>query len=230
MTSRDGPLQSWYDIHEALRNELPRLRAMAGEASVDDAEGLQALSDEVVFFADVLMVHSLSEDGVGFPIMRNRGIEVSPELTQDHHRELMLMYDIRRACLELRYHDDGQDVADALARVRRLLEEAEADLLAHIEAEDGDVIPRAAAALSHDDQMDLVIKMVAHTPAWLGPRLLPWMIANISRDHRVQLLKAWRDAMPPALFETRARVIRDGTEAALWNDLVSEVPDLARLT
>jgi hypothetical protein len=66
MTWHPGPLESWFDIHEALKNEFPRLRKMADKVRLDDAAGLAALSEEVVFFADVLTVHSLSEDGVGF--------------------------------------------------------------------------------------------------------------------------------------------------------------------
>lgn len=229
MTWHEGPLQSWYDIHEALRNEIPRLRAMARDVTLDDAAGLTALSDAVVFFADVLTVHSLSEDGVGFPILRHRGIDVPAALTEDHHRELVLLYDIRRACLELRFHDDDQDLAPALARVRDLLEATETDLLAHIAAEDEQVIPRAAANLSPEDQIQLVVKMVAHTPAWLGARLLPWMVASITRDHRVHLLKAWHSSMPPEIFKDKARAIRDGADAALWSDLVAELPALAQL-
>ena len=229
MTWHEGALQSWYDIHEALRNEVPRLRAMARDATVDDTAGLTALSDEVVFLADVLTVHSLSEDGVGFPILRHRGIDVPEWLTQDHHRELALLYDIRRACLELRFHEDDQDVAPALTRVRDLLEATEADLQDHIKAEDEEVIPQAAAKLSPEEQIRLVVTMVAHTPAWLGERLLPWMVASITRDHRVHLLRAWQQAMPPKVFEAKARTIRDGADATLWNDLVAEVPELAQL-
>jgi len=230
MTWHEGPLQSWYDIHEALGNEFPRLRAMAREVRLYDAPGLEALSDEVVFFADVLTVHSLSEDGVGFPILRHRGIEVPAGLTEDHHRELTALYDIRRACLELRYHDEDQDVAPALARVRELLEATEEDLRAHIEAEDEQVIPKAAAKLSPEEQIKLVVTMVAHTPAWLAARLLPWMIASITRDHRVHLLTAWQRSMPPKLFESKVRAIREGADAALWNELVTDMPELARVS
>jgi iron-sulfur cluster repair protein YtfE (RIC family) len=168
MTWHDGPLQSWYDIHEALRNEFPRLRKMANEARLDDPASLAALSDEVVFFAEVLTVHSLSEDGVGFPILRHRGVAVPQSLSEDHHRELAAVYNIRQACLELRYHDDGQNVAPALARVRVLLKEMEEDLIAHIACEDETIIPQAAARLSSDDQIQFVIKIVAHTPSWLS--------------------------------------------------------------
>ena len=229
MTWHDGPMQSWYDIHEALRNEFPRLRKMASEASLDDKDGLAALSDEVVFLSDVLTVHSLSEDGVGFPILRHRGIGVPAALSEDHLRELAAAYGIRQACLELRFHDAGQDVSPALARVRKLLEEMEADLDRHIDSEDEHIIPQAAAKLTPAEQAQLVVKMVAHTPAWLGPRLLPWMIAKITREHRVHLLKAWHQSMPAAVFAEKARHIRDGSDAALWNDLAAEIPDLAKL-
>jgi len=229
MAWHDDPMQSWYDIHEALRNEFPRLRRMANEVSLGDKDGLAALSDEVVFFAEVLNVHSLSEDGVGFPILRHRGIDVPAGLSDDHHRELAAVYNIRQACLELRFHDDDQDVAPALERVRALLEEMEEDLNGHIDAEDEDIIPQVAAKLSPADQMHLVVKMVAHTPIWLSPRLLPWMIASITREHRVALLKAWHDLMPPAVFAERAHLIRDGLEPELWVDLVAEIPALAAL-
>ena len=230
MTWHDGALQSWYDIHEALGNEVGRLCTLAREVATDDTDGLAALSDEVVFLADVLTVHSLSEDGVGFPILRQHGIDVPTWLTEDHHRELAALYDIRCACLELRYHDDDQDVAPALTRVRDLLAATEADLRAHIKVEDEQVIPLAAAKLTPDEQIRLVVTMVAHTPAWLGERLLPWMVASITRAHRIHLLKAWQQAMPPAVFEAKARTIRDGADSALWNDLVAQVPELARLS
>ncbi len=230
MTWHDGALQSWYDIHEALGKEVSRLRAVARDVTLNDTAGLTALSDEVVFLADVLTVHSLSEDGVGFPILRHHGIDVPEWLTQDHHRELVLLYDVRRACLELRFHEDGQDVAPALMRVRELLEATEADLKAHIDAEDNQVIPEAAAKLSPEAQIKLVVTMVAHTPAWLGERVLPWMIANITSDHRAHLLQAWQKAMPPEAFEAKARTIRAGADAKLWNELVADVPALARLT
>jgi hypothetical protein len=229
MSWHEGPLQSWYDIHEALGNEITRLKTMAGEVSIDDADGLIALSEEVRFFADVLTVHSLAEDGVGFPILRHHGVDVPKELSEDHHRELVAVYEIRRACLELRFHDDDMDVAPALKRVRDGLAELEEDLLGHIESEDEHIIPLAAAKLSTDDQIKLVVKMVADIPSWLSAQLVPWMIETITRDHRVHLLKAWHGSMPPDLFAAKASLIRDGVEASLWSDLVAEIPELAEL-
>ncbi len=227
MTWHPGPLESWFDIHEALKNEFPRLRKMADDVRLDDAAGLAALSEEVVFFADVLTVHSLSEDGVGFPILRHRGINVPAELSEDHHRELATVYNIRQACLELRFHDEGQDVAPALARVRKLLEEMEDDLNGHIASEDQHIIPQAMAKLSPEDQAQLVVKMVAHTPAWLNERLLPWMMSNISRQHRVHVLKEWLRVLPADALAQKIRYLRDGAASEVWQEFVAEVPELA---
>ena len=229
MSWHDGALQSWYDIHEALGKEIQRLNGVAADVSADDAAGLETLSDDVVFLADVLTVHSLSEDGVGFPILRRHGVDIPLSLTEDHHRELTLLYDIRRACIEVRYHEEGQDVAPAFTRVRDLLKAMEADLLAHNDVEDEQIIPRAAEALSPEDQIKLVVMMVAHTPAWLNARILPWMVATIALDHRRHLLTAWHEAMPPDVFAAKVRVIRDGADDALWSELVAEVPALGLL-
>jgi iron-sulfur cluster repair protein YtfE (RIC family) len=229
MTWHEGPLQSWYDIHEALRNEFPRLRAMASGLRPDDKDGLATVSDEIAFLSDILTVHSLSEDGVGFPILRHRGIDVPAELSEDHHRELAAVYGIRQACLELRFHDEGQDVSSALDRMHKLLEEMEEDLNGHLDSEDEYLIPQVAARLMPAEQAQLVVKMVAHTPAWLSPRLLPWMLASITREHRVHLLKSWYQTMPSAAFAEKARYIRNGSDPALWNDLVADAPFLAKL-
>jgi hemerythrin-like domain-containing protein len=230
MTWQAGPLESWFDIHEALKNEFPRLRKMAGDVTLDDADELRKLSDEIVFFAEVLTVHSLSEDGVGFPIMRNRGIDIPAALSDDHHRELEAVYDIRRSCLELLFHDADQDVSPALDRLRNRIAALEEDLAAHIRFEDDVIIPQAMEKFSRAEQAALVVKMVAHTPAWLSDKVLPWMIANISERHRVHLLEVWFDSMPGDVLRTRVRTIRNGVSPDLWKQLVEQVPRLASVS
>ncbi|MEM8631184.1 MAG: hemerythrin domain-containing protein [Pseudomonadota bacterium] len=228
VTWQSGPLESWFDIHEAIRKEFPRLRKMADDTDLGDTNGLKRLSDEVVFFAEVLTVHSLSEDGVGFPIMRSRGISVPESLSEDHHRELTAIYDIRRSCLELLFHEEGQDVAPALDRVRQQLAALETDLNAHITTEDDVIIPQAMALFSPQEQAHLVVRMVAHTPAWLSETVLPWMIESISREHRVHLLKVWVDNMPPEALREKVGVIRAGVSPDTWRDLVEGVPGIGK--
>ena len=223
----EGPLQSWYDIHEAIRNELMRIKRLVDEASVADRKQLDALSEEVHFLADVLTVHSLAEDGVAFPVMRNHGIEVPPSYSADHHRELSTLYAMRATLLELRFHDAGQDVAPALKRLGVLIDAVGNDLDKHIEAEDGELIPRCEAGMSLEDQAAMITRMVADTPAWLAPRLTAWMISNISMDHRVHLLTGWQETMTPASFSDTLAMIRAGVEPGLWNELVTAVPALA---
>ncbi|MEM1363162.1 MAG: hemerythrin domain-containing protein [Pseudomonadota bacterium] len=229
MAWQSGPLESWFDIHEAIKKEFPRLRKMAANACLEDTDSLKTLSDEVVFFAEVLTVHSLSEDGVGFPIMRARGISVPKALGDDHHRELAALYDIRRACLELLFHEDGQDLEAALATVRGQLAALEEDLAQHIAAEDDVVIPQAMEAFSPAEQAQLVVKMVAHTPAWLSEKVLPWMITNISAEHRTHLLAVWMENLAREPLIARVRVIKAGVSAELWAELKRDVPGLVTL-
>jgi iron-sulfur cluster repair protein YtfE (RIC family) len=223
----EGPLQSWYDIHEAIRNELIRIKRLVDEASVDDWERLDSISDEVHFLADVLTVHSLAEDGVAFPVMRSHGIEVPPSYSADHHRELSTLYAMRAALLELRFHDAGQDVTPTLKRLGVLIDAVSNDLDKHIEAEDGVLIPSCEAGMSLEDQASMITRMVADTPAWLAPRLTAWMVSNISMDHRVHLLTGWQEALPPAVFADKVAMIREGVDAGFWEELVSEMPALA---
>jgi iron-sulfur cluster repair protein YtfE (RIC family) len=223
----EGPLQSWYDIHEAIRNELIRIKRLVDDASVDDRKQLDILSDEVHFLADVLTVHSLGEDGIAFPTMRNHGIEVPPSYTADHHRELSVLFAMRAALLELRFHDEGQDEAATLKRLGVLIDAVGNDLDKHIEAEDGELIPSCEAGMSLEDQASMITRMVADTPAWLAPRLTAWMVSNISMDHRVHLLQGWRKVMPSAEFADKVAMIREGVDAGLWNELVAAIPELA---
>lgn len=229
MVWQAGPLESWFDIHEALKNEFPRLRKMAEDVALDDAVGLRKLSDEVVFFAEVLTVHSLSEDGVGFPIMRRRGIDVPASITDDHYRELQAVYDMRRSCLELQFHEDGQDVSPALDRLKKQITALEEDLGAHIKYEDDVIVPQAMEKFTAEEQVMLVVKMVAHTPAWLSEKVLPWMLENISQEHRVHLLQVWTETMPDDVLKTRVQTIRNGVSADLWDDLVGRIPKLATI-
>lgn len=229
MAWQSGPLESWFDIHEAIKNEFPRLRKMAADARLEDADSLKTLSDEVVFFAEVLTVHSLSEDGVGFPIMRARGITVPKGLSEDHHRELTALYEIRRACLELLFHEEGQDLAEALASVRHQLAELEEDLAQHIAAEDEVIIPQAMKLFSPSEQAQLVVKMVAHTPSWLSEKVLPWMITNISSEHRVHLLEVWLENLAQQPLAEKIRTIKLGVSAELWGELTRQVPGLERV-
>ena len=63
----NGPLQSWYDVHEAIENEFRHVRTMAVDPAAD---ATASLIEVVQFFLGVLTVQSMHEDGVAFPSAR----------------------------------------------------------------------------------------------------------------------------------------------------------------
>jgi iron-sulfur cluster repair protein YtfE (RIC family) len=226
MSWHDGPLQSWYDIHEALRNELAEIRHQADAASVADEDAIRSLTDSVQFFMDVLTVHSEHEDGIIFPFMRWRGLEVSDSYRDDHHREAARVYDIRVRLIALRFREAGQDTAGELAQLRDQLAELSADLDTHLAAEERDLIPRCEA-LPVSDQLDLVTRMVSQTPEWIAPHLTPWMVRMVSLDHQVHLLDAWSKALAPDAFATKTDAIRAAMSDSDWAALSARVPALS---
>lgn len=226
MSWHDGPLQSWYDIHEAMRNELADIRQKADDASADDANAMDALTESVQFFMDVLTVHSEHEDGIIFPFMRWRGLEVPDGFTTDHHREAARVYDIRVGLIALRFREVGQDTAGQLAQLRDQLAALSIDLDTHLDAEERDLIPQCEQ-LPVPDQLDLVTRMVSQTPEWIAPHLTPWMVRMISLDHQVHLLTAWSQALAPDVFAAKTDAIRAEMSDDDWEAVRSRLPALS---
>jgi hemerythrin-like domain-containing protein len=226
MSWNNGPLQSWYDIHEAIRNDLRHVRAMAEDADTDAGAGL---TEAVQFFLDVLTVHSMHEDGVAFPYMQRHGIEIPVRIREDHVREWSIVYDVRVTLMEIHALDAGRDAGSAYQRIRTALETLEKDLLAHIEFEDRELIPQCEARLTIDEQKVLVTKLVGETPTWIAPHLMSWMFSNISLEHAAYLLEAWQSVLPHTTFLAKAKAIQQGVEAPVWMALKHAVPTLGEL-
>ncbi|MGI9579156.1 MAG: hemerythrin domain-containing protein, partial [Microthrixaceae bacterium] len=112
-------MQSWFDIHEALRNTVAELAQRATDADFGDPGQVARFTDDVSFFMDVLAVHSKGEDGIVFPMLRDWEIEVPEGLTTEHHEELLTIYDVHTAAIELRFATDGHDTVPAVELIRR---------------------------------------------------------------------------------------------------------------
>ncbi|MEO1058947.1 MAG: hemerythrin domain-containing protein [Actinomycetota bacterium] len=228
MTWVDGPMQSWFDIHEAIEAGAHELRSRAHALSPSDRDEVARFADDSAFFMDVLIVHSKGEDGIVFPMLRDAGINVPEGLTAQHHDELTSIYDIQTAAIELRFADADHDVELPLTRIRDGLDALVPDLIEHIHWEDEHLAAEVLRRLTADEQVAILSKIHADTPAWLAPRLLPWMITKISAEHRVSLMRSWIGTLPAADFERNAHLIHDGVDRAVWRQLAEDVPGLAR--
>jgi iron-sulfur cluster repair protein YtfE (RIC family) len=228
MTWRDGPLQSWFDVHEDIRHELTEIRTLAAGVRGDDPDAQRMLTDRVQFFMDVLAVHSQHEDGIIFPFMRWRGLDVADHYTTEHHDEAAQIYDIRVALIAIRFREAHQEIGAALDEVRSGLAALDSALDAHLSAEEDDLIPQCEN-LPVDEQVDLVTRMVSQTPEWIAPHLTPWMVRMVSLDHQVHLLDAWSKTLAPEAFAAKAQAIRADMPQADWQALRDRVPALAAI-
>lgn len=221
-------MQSWFDIHEAIETGIGELRDRAHRLLASDRSAVGNFADDSAFFMDVIVAHSKGEDGIVFPMLRDAGIDVPAGLTAQHHDELTAIYDIQTAAIELRFADPDHDVEHALGRIRDGLDALMPELIEHIRWEDEHLAAEVLRRLDAAQQVAILTKVHAETPAWLAPRLLPWMIANITAEHRTALLRSWIGTLPPADFERNAHLIHDGVDREVWRQLAEEVTGLSR--
>jgi hypothetical protein len=220
----DGALRGWYDIHEALRTEVTRLRDHADLMADRDPESAHAFDERFEFLRAVLTAHSAAEDGIIFAALRLRGIEVpASQLLEDHQRELANIYDVHRLLVEARFLGDEEPSVEPLGKVRDAARHLHDDLLEHLAYEEEHVIPMVLDRVSPDDQARLLGKVVAENPPDLVPRLVPWMAAAIAPDHRVALVEDWQRSLPPERSAQLIGYLREGLPADMWTALTERV-------
>ena len=220
----DGALRGWYDIHEALRTEVTRLRDHAELMADGDPEAAHAFDEQFEFLRAVLTAHSAAEDGIIFAALRLRGIDVpATQLLQDHQRELGNIYDVHRLLVETRFLSDEEPSEVPLTQVRDAARRLHDDLLEHLGYEEEHVIPMVLARVPPDDQVRLLAKVVAENPPELIPRLVPWMVAAIALEHRVAMIEDWQRTLPPEFYAQIIGYLRAGLPPDSWAELTARV-------
>lgn len=216
----DGPLHTWYDLHEALSHEARAVADLAAELTTDS---LPAFAERFQLLADELRTHSTVEDGIMFPAVRAKGGPVADVLTHDHEREQTLVQHLSAAVLEARALGDTSvfaTIADGTASLRD-------DLLPHLEAEEEHVLPLVPTLFDHDEQAHLLTLIITLAPT--DPHLQAWVAGALTPEHRETRLRGMAAALPPAAMAGIMRQIEDGVTAEVWDDIVRRTPDLAAL-
>jgi hemerythrin-like domain-containing protein len=220
-TRIEGPLRTWYDLHEALATEMQRLVDAAQALAPGDAVSLDELTDRFRCFAGELRTHSEVEDGIMFPAIRARGGVVDDGFTEEHHHEQQLVYDASSALLESR----ALGAVDSLVVFADTLDRLRDSLVRHLEAEEADVLPFVAEHFDDAAQGELLRSIIGSVPA--DPRLQPWVAAALSPEHREARIRNMAAALPPETFAAVMRQIRDGVPRDVWADIVARAPELA---
>jgi hypothetical protein len=215
-----GPLKTWYDLHEALAHEVT---GIAADAAALTLSGLDAFATRFWAFDRELKAHSEVEDGIMFPAIAERGGTIDAELFEEHRAEQLAVYAVGTALL----HANANRTPEALAALVGPTADMRDSLKAHLEQEEATALTLVDGLFSDAEQAALFRTIIGSLPP--DPQLQPWVTAALSPDHLELRLRNIASSMPTAALTGFMTQIHDGVDAATWAVVQARTPDLAAL-
>jgi hypothetical protein len=215
-----GPLKTWYDMHEALGHEV---RALADLSVGLGRADLDAFAQRFGAFDAELRNHSEVEDGIMFPAILTAGGSVPDHLYDEHRDEQLRVYALGAAVMAARGRRDDESLA-ALAPLSVILRDS---LLAHLQAEEDEVLDEVDELFDTDRQSQLLRTIIAAMPP--DPGMQPWVAAALTPAHLEARLRNMATSLGHDAFVGVLTQIHDGVDPAVWVALEQRAPDLAAL-
>ena len=215
-----GPLKTWYDLHEALGHEV---RALADLATGIAASGVAGFSKRFEAFDAELRHHSEVEDGIMFPAIVAAGGSVPEHLLDEHRDEQLRVYELGAAIMAAKGRGDGQTLA-ALEPLAATLRDG---LLAHLRAEEDEVLGEVDQLFSTEQQSALLRTIISSMPP--DPVMQPWVAAALTPEHLEARLRNMATSLGHDALVGVLTQIHDGVDADTWAEVKSRTPDLAAL-
>ncbi len=201
-----GPIRGVRFIHRALIAEASRVERLTG----DDKASTDELVKAVEFLAEVVRVHTESEELSIFPELAKRVEFVIPAYVFDHQEEETLFKAMRQTVSGLAGLDEaGQKKA------RRALHRDAIAVYEHIRLHAGKeeelLVPLLEQHFSHAEQARQVETMMATFKPELLDRVFPWIIERLGVDDRVAYLTMLKGSLPPPAY------------SGAWQSIISRV-------
>ena len=215
-----GPLKTWYDLHEALAHEV---RGLSDQAAGVTGADVVAFSKRFEAFDAELRHHSEVEDGIMFPAIRAAGGTVPHHLLDEHRDEQLRVYELGAAIMAAKGRSDAESLA-ALAPLATTLRD---ELLAHLAAEEEEVLGEVDELFSTDQQAQLLRTIIASMPP--DPIMQPWVAAALTPEHLEARLRNMATSLGHDALVGVLTQIHDGVDAATWAEVQTRTPDLAAL-
>ena len=215
-----GPLKTWYDLHEALGHEV---RALADLAAGTAASGVVGFSERFEAFDAELRHHSEVEDGIMFPAILAAGGTVPQHLLDEHRDEQLRVYQLGAAIMAAKGRGDGITLA-ILGPLAATLRDG---LLAHLRAEEDEVLGEVDELFSTDEQSQLLRTIISSMPP--DPVMQPWVASALSPEHLEARLRNMATSLRHDALVGVLTQIHDGVDAATWAEVESRTPELAAL-
>ncbi len=215
-----GPLKTWYDLHEALGHEV---RALADLATDITGAGVDGFAKRFGAFDAELRHHSEVEDGIMFPAILAAGGTVPHHLLDEHRDEQLRVYELGSAIMAAKGRGDDESLA-GLAPLASNLRDG---LLAHLHAEEDEVLGEVDELFSTDQQSQLLRTIISSMPP--DPGMQPWVAAALTPEHLEARLRNMATSLGHDALVGVLTQIHDGVDAATWAEVESRTPDLAAL-
>jgi iron-sulfur cluster repair protein YtfE (RIC family) len=215
-----GPLKTWYDLHEALGHEVRALADLATGITASDVDGF---AKRFGAFDAELRKHSEVEDGIMFPAIVVAGGTVPQHLVHEHRDEQLRVYELGAAIMAAKGRGDDESLA-ALAPLASNLRDG---LLAHLHAEEDEVLGEVDELFSTDQQSLLLRTIISSMPS--DPGMQPWVAAALTPEHLEARLRNMATSLGHDALVGMLTQIHDGVDAATWAEVKSRTPELAAL-
>jgi len=185
------------------------------EAAHGDATDFRALAVRVEHFSRVDALHHRAEEIGMFAEIERKRPGATAMLVADHHDDEPLVDEIAALC-RTASTASGDERWETVAWLRRRTSAARELLRRHIHKEEDIIVPVAEALFSIEEQGAQVGTMLAQFPPEEMQTIIPWMIALIGPNDRVEYVRLMKTGMPPDQFSTVAASIRDRIGAEDW--------------
>ena len=208
-----GPINTLRFVHTAILSESDRIDAAAAAATGSDE--LAAISDDVAFFEELVLLHTRGEELGMFPVLAELAPHIDETYLVDHEHE-------RASFAALREAIAAGDVPAARRAAVVLRQHAHS----HIEKENTLILPFVDEHLAVPEQGAMVGKILSTIPPEKMSSVVPWIINRISADDAQAYVTVLEGAMPPEVFAAAKGWIRDGVEPDVLAELTLRLPQL----
>ncbi len=207
------PLDAIRAFHNAFRRDLAAMDAAAHAA----ARG-QGSVDLVVkrhgFFNEILAIHATGEEHYVFPALE----KVAPLVAEAYQRDHRGLDSLSDSLAEAVRSGDTLSVLHATTAFNFFS-------TFHLNKEEAHLYRIFNERVPLPEQAVIIGNMSKDVPPARFPEAVGWLYPLIGIDDRENMVRIMKQALPPPMFETATKLVRDAIGPD-WPALVSRIPEL----
>ncbi len=210
-----APLDIIKPIHNAFRKGLTAIDDATYQIAKNGGD-LSPVLEQLKSYNEYLLYHADGEELAVFPAVDKIAPQVAQAFLMDH-RELDVMTEgtakVVGAANEL-------DAARATASLWT-------HLRIHLDKEDTFLYPLLSKGTTEAEQAAIVGTMATRTPHDAMPRVIGFLMANMTTHERETTLHVWMSLMPEEVFAGVKELVKGSVTSADWSDLTKRIPEMA---